>query len=356
MTPTNGSGTARGIDSKLALLEGEGAAQHVGRPLNGSTHNGSRERAQPAARGDGSTTYYGRPVLKESVWGIDIPLYYFAGGAAGASLALGAAIQIACRDPRCTRELRRLSTTCHWIGIAGSSTGAALLIHDLGRPARFLHMMRVFRPTSPMNMGAWILAGAAPAAMAAGLFGKRSGFLGELGRGAGYVSGLFGAALAGYTGVLVSCTAIPLWQDARRWMPALFAASAMSSAAGIIDLFAEGREAQRIVFGFGAIGRTMELAAAHMVERSASRTPRVGEPLRVGLSGKLWRTAGVLTAAGLGLSLFPSRSRKMRVVSGMLAAAGSLALRFAVHYGSQASARDARASFERQRASSAQPV
>ena len=32
-----------------------------------------------------------------------------------------------------------------------------LLIVDLGRPMRFLHMLRVFKPTSPLSVGSYIL-------------------------------------------------------------------------------------------------------------------------------------------------------------------------------------------------------
>ena len=64
-------------------------------------------------------TYYDRPLLKESVWGIDIPLYYFTGGAAGAALALGAAVQLGDNG-----DLRKFSKHCHWLGIIGSTIGA----------------------------------------------------------------------------------------------------------------------------------------------------------------------------------------------------------------------------------------
>ncbi len=296
-----------------------------------------------------TVTYYDLPLLKKSVWGIDIPLYYFVGGAAGAAMTLGAAIQLVCPNCPATRDLRELSKTCHWIGIAGSTAGAALLIHDLGRPERFLQMMRVFRPTSPMNMGVWILGGAAPAAITTGLLINRKGIAGRIGEAAGYASGIFGMGLAGYTGVLVANSAIPILQDARRWMPVLFAASAMSAAAGLIELFHQRSRAHRVVRLFGAVGRAAELAAAEMVVRSASDTPRVSLPLRTGPTGLLWKSASALTAAGLVLSLLPRRPKRVARLAGGLAAAGSLCLRLAVHYASQVSAGDARASFERQR-------
>ncbi len=212
----------RDFDDRIGEVSGEAAEQRA-------THADERLQAvapQPWAQVPGvaepSPTYYGRPMLKPPVWSADIPLYYFLGGAAGAALALGAGIQYAFRGDGRMRELRRLSARCHWIGIIGSTAGAAFLIHDLGRPSRFVYMMRVFRPSSPMNMGSWILAGAAPAAIVTGLFINRRGVLGAIGEAAGYASGVFGAALAGYTGVLVANTVLPIWQDARRWMPVLF--------------------------------------------------------------------------------------------------------------------------------------
>ncbi|WTI72054.1 polysulfide reductase NrfD [Streptomyces sp. NBC_00728] len=49
------------------------------------------------------------------------------------------------------------------------SLSAAALIHDLGRPGRFANMLRVFKPTSPMSMGSWLLSAYGPAAGAAAL-------------------------------------------------------------------------------------------------------------------------------------------------------------------------------------------
>jgi formate-dependent nitrite reductase membrane component NrfD len=302
---------------------------------------------------DGSdTTYYDRPMLKQPVWGIDIPLYYFVGGAAGAALTLGAAIQLVA--PSEHRELRRLSELAHWIGIIGSSTGAVFLIHDLGRPSRFLFMLRVFRPTSPMNVGSWILAGAAPSAIATGLFINRPGFAGKVGEICGYISGLFGAALATYTGVLVSNTAIPVWQASRRWMPVLFASSGAATAGSIVDMVCEGDTAHAVGRVFGTVGRIAEITAALQVERTAAEVPRVADVLRHGSTGFLWKSATMLTALSVATSIFPSRSRKKSVTVGLLGLAGSLLMRFAVHYAGCRSALDPRAAFQQQSRSGAE--
>jgi formate-dependent nitrite reductase membrane component NrfD len=340
----------RDVDHNLATLEGEGSQQQVRRGDRHMRELSPNPWEQVPAITGADTTYYDRPMLKESVWSIDIPLYYFLGGAAGAALTLGAAIQLAA--PKQHRELRRLSAVCHWTGIAGSTAGAAFLIHDLGRPARFLYMVRVFRPTSPMNIGAWILGGAAPSAIATGLLLNRGGWLGKLGEIAGYVSGVFGTALAGYTGVLVSNTAIPIWQASRRWMPVLFAASGGAAAGSIIDVVYDGRCGRSIARTFGTIAQIAELAATFQVERAASAVPQVGEPLHRGATALLWKGAAALTGISLAMSLIPAKSQAKRIVAGVLGALGSLAMRFAVHYATNASARDPRASFHNQRRAS----
>src|ERR1051325_8624248 len=204
----------RDLDTSIATLGGEAAEQQVLHEDERLSEIASTVWSQMPPTTGTDLTYYDRPMLKESVWSAEIPIYFFLGGTAEAALALGAAVQLMYRPVR--RDVRPLSKLCQWIGIIGSTAGAAFLIHDLGRPARFLYMMRVFRPTSPMNMGVWILSGAAPTAILTVLFLNRGGWLGKIGRWSGYVSGIFGAALAGYTGVLVANTAIPIWQQSGR--------------------------------------------------------------------------------------------------------------------------------------------
>src|SRR5262249_129605 len=141
----------RDVDTGIATLEGEGAVQKARHDDLHLTRIAPDPWQKVPSVIDRDTTYYDLPLLKESVWSIDIPLYYFRGGTAGAAMTLGAALQLV--TPRGGHPLRKLSAICHWTGILGSTLGAVFLVHDLGRPMRFLYMMRVFRPTSPMNMG-----------------------------------------------------------------------------------------------------------------------------------------------------------------------------------------------------------
>ena len=184
----------RDIDPLVGELAGEAAGQKVASISDPHFEKAAQTWKQIPAACEQDPTYYDRPVLKGPVWSWESPLYYFTGGTAGACLALGAAAQL---DG--SGRLNRLIRRSHWAGIIGSSVSAVLLIDDLGRPSRFLHMLRVFRPTSPMNIGTWILSGAAPTAITAGLLLHRRGFLRWLGEGFGFASGVFGLGLA--TGV-----------------------------------------------------------------------------------------------------------------------------------------------------------
>jgi formate-dependent nitrite reductase membrane component NrfD len=290
-------------------------------------------------------TYYERPVLKEPVWIWAVPAYFYAGGAAGAAAALGAVAQLADR-----RGLDGLIRRCRWLAAAGTATGAGLLVYDLGRPERFLNMLRVFRPTSPLSVGSWVLAASTPLAAGSALFGHPDGPFGGVGDGAAMAAGALGLPLAGYTAVLLSNTAVPVWQEARRTLPGLFYASAVSSAASLLQLMRLTDRERRIVHRFGVAGKAAELAAAMAVEREAGRIERVGRPLSEGLSGSLWRAGKALTAASLAASLIPARSKVGRWASALLGTGGALAMRFAVFHAGKQSARDPRAAFHQQRA------
>ncbi|MBV9083426.1 MAG: polysulfide reductase NrfD [Acidobacteriaceae bacterium] len=289
-------------------------------------------------------TYYDLPLLHEPVWEWAIPLYYYVGGVSGASMALAAAAQLKSAD-----AFDSLIQRCHRIGFVGTSLSSALLIWDLGRPSRFLNMLRVFRPTSAMNMGAWILSVSAGTAAATVVLPRRAGILRSVGHTLGFISGVFGLGLATYTGVLVGNSAIPVWQESRRVLPVLFGASAVASVGSLFDFF-EHVEQRRVTVLFGNIGRSAEIAAGMAMERQAGRVPRVAHPLKRGINGLLWRTASLLTATSLVCSLLPNRTRAKRVAAGVLGTMGSLLIRFSVHHAGAISARDARASFHHQRA------
>src|SRR4029078_3763442 len=120
----------------------------------------------------------------------DVPLYLFLGGMAGSSalLAAGAAL----------RGVPALERFTGGAAAAGAGVGTVFLIHDLGRPERFLNMLRVLKVTSPLSVGSFILApfsGFATAAFGAQVTGRFRG----LGRIAGVGAAAFGPPLATYT-------------------------------------------------------------------------------------------------------------------------------------------------------------
>jgi formate-dependent nitrite reductase membrane component NrfD len=300
----------RYIDTSLATLEGEASHQGVPSPQPPQTHD--------------------RPYLKPPVWIWSIPLYFFVGGAAGAAMTLGLAAQWFGG-----KKLRGFEERCRWVGAIGGGLGSALLIYDLGRKERFLYMLRVFRPTSPMSVGSWVLALATPLSAGSAMLTMTRGRLYEIGYTAGMGAGILGMPLATYTAVLLANTAVPLWSESRRTLPLLFGSSSVASLASVMELMPLREQEQAIVHRFGLAGRLGELAAAKAVEREAGTA---GKPLHEGVSGALWTAATVLTASSLAVSLLPGRSRGKRIVSGTLGIFGGLCLRFAVFYGGKASA------------------
>lgn len=277
------------------------------------------------------TSYYGRPVVKEATWAaVDIAGYLFLGGLAGASSALAAAAELTGR-PGLARPLK--------LGAAGAIyMSLAALVHDLGRPERFLNMLRVFKPTSPMSVGVWILSAYAPAATAAAL-GELSEPLRPLGRAGTAGAALLGPAVASYTAVLISNTATPAWHEARREMPFVFVGSAASAAAGLGLLTAptgESSPARRLA----VIGAVTEIAAVRLLER---RVGIVAETYHRGRAGMLMRAAETLTVAGVVGALGSARrSRRAGALSGAALLAASACARFGIFEAGLRSARDPR--------------
>lgn len=341
--PVNTDG--RDVDLSLAELTGEAGSQISFGSTD--THIGSIAKAWNALPEPNpkDPTYYDRPMLKEPVWEWAIPLYYYVGGLTGASLVLSA-----CAELESSNKSALLVQRCHWIGFAGSVISGGLLVYDLGRPSRFLNMLRVFRPTSPMNVGAWILSGTGAAATGALVFSGRRGWKGRVGKLCSYTAGIFGLGLATYTGVLVANSAIPVWQESRRALPILFGSSALASLGCTFDLFSENESDRRMTNAIGNVGRAAEVIAGTVMEHHASVVPRVGRPFKHGFSAVMWRSAESLTIASLIVSVLPKPTRGRRIAAGLLGSAGSLLLRYSIAHMGTASARDPRAGFHQQRA------
>ena len=350
----------RNVDPRLGALSGEGWQQrvtHRAQPLPAG-HELSDVPAD-AVRTDEGPSYYGAPLLKEPVWRWYIPAYFYAGGVAGAAAALGAAAQLALRrgSPGLLRRVAPagedlLLRRCRLIATSGAAASAVLLVADLGRPGRFLNMLRVFRPTSPMNMGTWILSafGASAAASTAAHLLPLPAGLRRAGEGAALAAGVMGLPLCTYTGVLIANTAVPIWQGTRRSLPVLFAASGAAGAASLLELWPPGGRGDAVVHRFAVIGKALEVALSEALAREAGAVPRVGRPLRHGASAALWRASQALSLAGLAASVASGLGAPTRRVAGLLGTLGALSLRFAVMAAGRASARDPHATSAQQRA------
>lgn len=343
----------RHVDRERAELGGEAADQRAGdsddtfpAPREGPEH---RPADRAVVGDDGGTTYYDQPLIKTPIWIWSVPAYFYTGGVAAGAAIVGAAAQLAGRE-----RYAGLIRGARWLATGGTGIGTVLLVIDLGRPSRFLNMLRVFRPSSAMSVGSWTLAAASTAAGASAtlpLTGTRAGRV--LGDVAGLGAGALAPVLGTYTAVLVSDTAVPVWQATRRSLPRYFAGSALTAATAALDLLPLDGHEHTVTRRIGTVAKAGELVAAQQVKRDADEVERVGRPLHQGLGGALWRTAEVATAASLAISLAPVPPRwrrRRRIASAVLATAGSIAGRFAVFHAGKLSSRDPRASFDQQRA------
>ncbi len=310
-----------------------GAPRHGKR--GGRGRGGRGERAMvPAAE---FTSYYGKPVVKESPWEADIPAYLFLGGLAGASSLLAAGADLTGRPT--LRRSARVSA------LAGISLSFAALVHDLGKPSRLHHMLRVAKVTSPMSVGTWILTAYGPLAGLAAV-SEAGGLLPAVLRrsapGVGRVGGLgaavLGSAVASYTAVLLSDTATPSWHDAKDHLPFVFVGSAAAAAGGlgmITAPLAEAAPARRMAF----VGAAVDLAVNQAMEFSMGLT---AQPMHEGRAGAYLKAAKGLNAAGGLLAAVGGRSRAVSVAAGAALLAGSVCTRFGIFHAGQQSARDPR--------------
>nr|WP_232534307.1 NrfD/PsrC family molybdoenzyme membrane anchor subunit [Plantactinospora sp. KBS50] len=288
------------------------------------------------------TSYYGRPIVKAPVWKWDIAAYLFTGGLAAGSALLAAGGQLTGRP-----ALRRAGRVGAFAAIGASSY---FLVNDLGRPARFHHMLRVAKPTSPMSVGTWILTAFGPAAGLAavaelapvlperGPLGLARRVLPPAGAVAGLAAAATAPALATYTGVLLADTAVPSWHEAYPQLPFVFAGSALASGAGL-GLLAAPPEQAGPARRLALAGAAMELAGAHRIEH---RLGLLSEPYTTGRAGRLLRTGRNLTALGVAGAVLGRRSRLLSALSGAALLGAAVATRFGIFAGGVASARDPR--------------
>ena len=291
------------------------------------------------------SSYYGRPIVKRPVWRRrDVGGYLFTGG-----LAAGSALIAAGADLTGRPALRRFGRLT---GLAATAVSGAALVHDLGVPSRFHHMLRVVKPTSPMSMGSWLLtAFAAPLGVAAlsevpaVAPSPVRGVVDRLAQPSGLAAAAAGAGVATYTAVLLSDTAVPSWHAAYPELPFVFAGSALSASAGAALMGVPVTETGP-VRRLAVLGSAFELAASRRLEH---RLGLEGEPYREGQPAVLLKAAKALTAAGAVGAALGGRSRAIAAASGAALVSASLLTRLAIFDAGVASTEDPKYVVEPQR-------
>ena len=302
---------------------------------------GVRPAGSPIPVASVETGYYGIPLLKEPQWSWEIPVYFFAGGAAGAAAVIAQFAQM-------TGARQGLVDDARTVAAIGSLLSPALLIADLGVPSRFLNMLRVFKVQSPMSVGVCIVSAFAPPTILA----KIASYLREPNQGillkvmestSGLLSALFGLGMASYTGVLIGATAIPVWNENIDSLPIHFALSGLATAVSTLQLMGHENSRSLNLLGVAAsAGETFEGVKLELAPKPAN------EPLKKGVSGVITRLGGVLSGpVPLGLRLaatFTSEQVSQRLVRTAAAAtvAGSFLTRLGWIRAGHASARDYR--------------
>ena len=307
-----------------------GSETGYGREPSASGPAAAERRADPPERVQG-------PVMKPPVWTWEVPLYFWFGGIAAGSSFVALACDLS--------GDHRSAATARKVALAALLPSPPLLIMDLGRPARFANMLRLFKPRSPMNTGAWCLTafGAVGSAAVGADVLKR----GRLARVLGGANAVLGGYLGSYTGVLLAVTAVPLWARSRMLLGPIFVstATATGAAACRLTLVATGLPAghpTRTALGTVETGAmAAELVMSTINER---RLGPLGEVLEEGRPGVLFRAAKWGVRGGLALRLLRRRGGVAvhNVASALYLGAG-LCFRYAWVEAGKASARDDRA-------------
>ena len=262
-------------------------------------------------------SYHGQPVIKEPVWSWEIPVYFFTGGMAGASAGLAYLSEL--------RDNDVLARRAWGVSLAAIMVSPALLTSDLGVPLRFLNMLRMFKVTSPMSVGSWILSGSGATTVLAAV-NAWTGWFPKTSRLARPAAALLGLPLSTYTAALITNTAVPVWHGARRLLPFVFASgAAFSAGAAAVAVTPPERAgaARRLAVG----GAALELGIEQLMEK---RLDGLEDVYKQGAAGKFARLARASTVAGAALVAGGSKSRAAGSLGGALLLAGGLSARWSI--------------------------
>lgn len=317
-------------DAGLPTLEGGATRELV------AQHQRREQGREPRS-------YYDIPMLKPSLWKWEIASYFFLGGVSAGSFLLS---RVAARFGRGKYPAVTRAGTA--VAAAAFLPCAPLLIKDLGDPKRFLFMLRVFKPKSPMNLGAWILTGFGGAlSMTALIEWFRERRRGKAGAAAAAADTALGVALdaagiplalglATYTGVLLSTTSTPIWAR-NRWLGPLFSAGALSTGASAISLALNAAQAdEREIEPVKKVTLVAKAAEAVALGGFLAEAGSLAKPV---LTGKYApHLIGGAIGAGLVLSTLletaPARSssarRSLHIAGALAGLAGGYLLRWSL--------------------------
>lgn len=330
-----------------------------GRRVGGSRRRGVEELS--------ASSYYGVPTVHKPHWGWVVIAYFYCGGLSAGAFLL-ASIADLVGGPRVAAIVR----AGRYISFAALLPCPPLLIADLGRPERFLYMLRVLKLRSPMSAGVWaLLSFSGVCGLTAVAQAARDGWLpsaraARLPTRALSLLGLGPALFVGsYTGVLLAATAVPLWTRSYLFIGPLFLTSAISNALAAIALVlsaapGDHRVALQRLQRLERVALPAELALALALRSRLSW--RVARPIDRGQRGLLCR-GGVIGAGLLGPWLLQTfgnqlglRERVRTVLASVLVVVGGVLLRYVLVSGGQESADDPQAAFEVTRLAADQPV
>ncbi|HLG73467.1 MAG TPA: NrfD/PsrC family molybdoenzyme membrane anchor subunit [Chloroflexota bacterium] len=243
-------------------------------------------------------TYYDRPAIKPSHYRWLITGYLFSGGIAGASQIIATVA-----DLFGGREHRGAVRAGRYVALAAAMASPVCLILDLHTPKRWYNMMRIFRPTSPMSIGSWTLAGfgtfTGVAALGQLISDLTGGVLGRgLARFGGVPAAAGGMVMSCYTGSLLSATSVPFWAAVHRLLPPLFGTSAMSTGAAATSIALDATGAseaahkglERIALAASATELVLTLACdkewkAQHVDSPIEHRPDMARAYKIGVLG-----------------------------------------------------------------------
>ena len=322
------------VDSGANLRRAEG------RQGSAQRHDTERDNAVPS--------YYSVSPLKPSVWKWEIAAYFFLGG-----LSTGAYLLSRVAGRFGGEKFAEVARVGSWTAFGTILPCPPLLIHDLGDPKRFHHMLRVWKPSSPMNLGTWAIMGYSGMVTFEVIrqlltdrklpIKKQHALVKSLNNPtlllAHDAAGIpFSLVVAGYTGVLLSTTSNPLWCK-NTWLGPLFSASAIATGAEATSLVMDLKSAdvdetsQRSLMWVDTIAHVVELVCNHGFTKAAGGKAK---PLTSGTMKKQheWSLLGIVAAEMLKFIPTPAAfARLKRVVVSLLGLSAGWSLRWAMVHG-----------------------